>query len=154
MKTSLLKTPSNDLAVTALADQLRPVMLRINRHLRREPQKLGISALDAQLLGMIKSLAGAGVSELADVEQMSRPAMSMHVKRLEAAGWVERRAEPGEDRRRTRIDLSEKGRVALEAVQRSRNDWIEARLSALDADELAALQAALPPLRRLVEVKP
>ncbi|MBV9840950.1 MAG: MarR family transcriptional regulator [Sphingomonadaceae bacterium] len=134
-----------------LADRLRPILLKLGRHLRRETQKLGISPLDAQLLAVIKARPGAGVSELADIEQMSRPAMSMHVKRLEAAGWLERGVEPGSDRRRTRILLSGAGRAALEAVRRSRTDWLEARLAALEPAELAVLAAALPPLGLLVE---
>ncbi len=78
--------------VLPLADALRPVLLRASRALRREAQRAGVSALDAQLLGAVKKNAGVGVSELADREQMTRASMSGHVKRLEAAGWIERAA--------------------------------------------------------------
>ena len=47
-----------------LADQLRPVMLKLSRHLRREALKVGVSALDAQLLGIIKMKPGTGVLRL------------------------------------------------------------------------------------------
>ena len=140
--------------VTGLSDHLRPVMLKLSRHLRREAQKVGISALDAQLLGIIRKHPGLGVSELAALEQMSRPAMSVHVKRLEAAGWLTRAAdEPDADRRRVRLALSGEGMRALDAVRRTRNDWLEARLARLTEEERTALGAALPPLLRLVEMR-
>ena len=58
--------------------------------MRREAQKAGVSALDAQLLGAIAAHPGVGGGELAEHEQMSAPSMSAHVKRLQAAGWIER----------------------------------------------------------------
>jgi len=80
--------------------------------------------------------------------------MSAHVKRLEEAGWLMREAEdPDGDRRRVRLVLSPEGKRALEAIRRTRNDWLEARLGQLSAEEFAALDAALGSLVRLVEVK-
>jgi DNA-binding MarR family transcriptional regulator len=144
--------PSAQLSV--MADQLRPTILKLSRHLRREAQKVGVSALDAQLLGVIKLRPGVGASDLADMEQMSRPAMSAHVKRLLAAGWLTRQTEaPGADKRRVGLVLSPKGVQALNAIRRSRNDWLAARLAILTEAECATLQTALAPLGRLVEVK-
>jgi DNA-binding MarR family transcriptional regulator len=153
-----VKTASSSVGVKAdpggLADHLRPVILKLSRHLRREAQKVGVSALDAQLLGVIKLWPGVGVSELAELEQMSRPAMSAHIKRLEASGWLSRQSEePQGDRRRVRLALTGKGAQALAAIRRSRNDWLAARLSKLDDEERSALDAALGPLRRLLELK-
>ena len=84
----------------ALADELRPALLRAARQLRREAQKAGVSALDAQLLNALRKTPGAGVADLAKGEQMTRPSMSGHVKRLEAAGWVARDPEGNRDGRR------------------------------------------------------
>ena len=152
MESSAVRT--SETAVGQLADQLRPVILKLSRHLRREAQKVGISALDAQLLGMVKLSPGMGVSDLAEVEQMSRPSMSAHIKRLEAAGWLIRGGEPPEgDKRRVPLTVSGKGLQALVAIRRSRNDWLAARLTTLNDAERAALQAGLSALTRLVEVK-
>ncbi len=142
------------LDVADLADQLRPVMLKLSRHLRREALKVGLSDLDAQLLGIVKRKPGLGVSELADIEHMSRPTMSAHVKRLDEAGWLKREAENSDgDRRRVRLLLTPEGTHALEAIRRSRNDWLEARLGRLSGEEFAALDAALGSLVRLAEMK-
>ena len=142
---------SADKDVLPLADELRPVLLRASRALRRESQRAGVSALDAQLLGAVKKNAGIGVSELADREQMTRASMSGHVKRMEQAGWIERAQPDEDDRRRVSLLITAKGAKALEAIRRRRNDWLAARLAKLSPGERAALAAAAGPLVRLAE---
>jgi DNA-binding MarR family transcriptional regulator len=137
--------------VLALADLLRPALLRASRSLRREAQRAGVSALDAQLLGAVKKHPGIGVCDLADREQMTRASMSGHVKRLTAAGWIDRTAGAGDDRRRSGLELTGKGAKALEAIRRRRNDWLAARLAALPSSARAALAAAAEPLMQLGE---
>lgn len=135
-----------------LADRLRPLLLQLSRQLRREAQKSGLSPLDSQILMAVKQTPEIGVSELAQSEQMSRPTMSVHVKRLEAAGWIERRASgDDEDRRRVRLALSEEGKRMLASVRRSRTDWLVSRLAQMMPEELAALDAGIAPLGRLIE---
>jgi DNA-binding MarR family transcriptional regulator len=135
--------------VLALADALRPALLRASRALRREAQRAGVSALDAQLLGAIKKNAGIGVGDLADREQMTRASMSGHVKRLVKAGWIDRSADENDDRRRAGLSLTARGAKALDAIRRRRNDWLAARLASLGPAERAALAAAAAPLDRL-----
>src|SRR5690242_8918763 len=117
--------------ILPLADALRPALLKASRALRREAQRAGVSALDAQLLQAVKRTGGIGVSELAEREQMTRASMSGHVKRLEAAGWIVRAAPDDDDRRRVGLSLTAKGAKALEAIRRRRNDWLAARLARL-----------------------
>src|SRR5213592_3988815 len=93
---------SETLAATdpiALADLLRPALTRVSRRLRLEAQRAGLSAQDVFLLSHIRKHPGVGVSALADAEQTSRPTMSGHVKRLEAAGLVLRREDADDARR-------------------------------------------------------
>ena len=142
-------SPTHAKDVLALAEILRPALLRASRALRREAQRAGASALDAQLLGGIKKNPGIGVSELADREQMTRASMSGHVKRLERAGWIARTLGDEHDRRRVGLTLTDRGGRALDAIRRRRNDWLAARLAVLDASERAALAAAAGPLERL-----
>ena len=137
--------------ILPLADALRPALLKASRALRRESQRAGVSALDAQLLGAVKKNAGIGVSELAEREQMSRASMSGHVKRLEAAGWIARADANAEDRRRVGLTLTVKGGKALDAIRRRRTDGLAAGLARLTAQERAALAAAAAPLARLAD---
>jgi len=151
MTTTMLR-PAAD--VSALADALRPAILRISRQLRREAQPLGLTPLDATLLTAVSKREGVGVSELAELEQTSRPTMSAHVKRLEAAGWLKRLPPPSDDKRRFGLAITATGRRSLDAVRRRRNDWLEARLAALDPTQRAALEQALGPLGQIAGEQP
>ena len=108
----------------ALAETLRPGLLRVSRLLRREAQKAGVSALDAQLLGAIVKQPGVSGGELAEAEQMSAPSMSAHLKRLEAAGWIEREPPGDGDRRRVGLRVTPAGEAAVDAIRAQRNDWL------------------------------
>src|SRR5690349_18281968 len=132
-----------------LAETLRPALLRVTRRLRQEAQKVGVSALEALILGQIKRNAGIGVCDLADAEQISRPTMSGHVKRLEAAGWVVR-ADHAQDGRRSGLAVTPAGEARLEDIRRLRNDWLSARLAKLPAADRDRLAAAALPLLQLL----
>lgn len=132
-----------------LAEALRPLLLRVSRRLRQEAQKAGVSALDALILGQIKRAPGVGVCDLADAEKLSRPTMSSHVKRLEAAGWVAR-ADHVDDGRRSGLRVTPAGEARLEEIRKLRNDWLSVRLARLSPDSRDQLaQAALPLLQLL-----
>lgn len=141
------------LEITALAEALRPALLRVSRRLRLEAGKAGLSVLDALILGLLKKTPGLGVSELAEIEQTSKPTMSAHVMRLEAAGLLERRADAN-DRRRSGLAVTPAGHRKLDAIRRERNDWLAARLAKLAPDERRRIAAAAAPLLRLTEVEP
>lgn len=137
-----------DPEIFTLAEALRGPLLRASRKLRHEGQKAGLSAQDALILGYLKKHPGAGVSELADFEQISRPTMSGHVKRLETAGWVVR-TDDAEDGRRQGLTVTPAGARKHEASQRHRSDWLAAQLLRLTREERQALAAAAAPLRKL-----
>ena len=133
-----------------VANGLRPTLLHLNRRLRRELGPLGITGGQASLLWAIRSRPGVGVRELAEGEGVSPPAMTAYVDRLEAAGLVARtrslRARrPGEH---ARADEGGRGRRAAPS---RRTAWLAARLKRLDPDQLGAIEAALPALRKLIE---
>jgi DNA-binding MarR family transcriptional regulator len=134
----------------ALANELRPILLQLNRQLRRELAPLGITAGQAALLHAIRTEPGIGVRELSAREGMSAPTMSVHVDRLEAAGLVTR-TRSGADRRRVRLELTEEGLRVLRAARSRRTAWLASKLKRLAPEELAAVEAALRPLARLLE---
>lgn len=136
-----------------LAEALRPALLRVSRRLRQESAKAGVSAQDAMLLGSILKNPGIGVCDLADAEQTSRPTMSSHVKRLEAAGWIARRGHD-DDGRRSGLAITPAGERQLDAIRRRRNDWLAARLAKLSETERERLAAAAEPLLKLMSLEP
>jgi DNA-binding MarR family transcriptional regulator len=141
----------DDLDPAALADALRPGLLRVARRLRLEAQRAGLSQQDVFLLSYIRKNPGVGVSALAEAEQTSKPTMSGHVKRMEAAGLIVR-ASDAEDARRTGLTISPAGVRKLDAIRRQRNDWLAGRLARLSPAERARLAAAAEPLLKLVAV--
>ncbi|HWQ24924.1 MAG TPA: MarR family transcriptional regulator [Gaiellaceae bacterium] len=132
-----------------LADELRPVLLRLARELRRETERLGVTASQATLLWLVKRSPGLALAELAAEEGISPPALSGHVDRLERARLLER-VRSSDDRRRVGLRLTEEGARLLRRVRARRTTWLAERLRALEPEELATLEAAVPALRRLL----
>jgi DNA-binding MarR family transcriptional regulator len=133
----------------ALANELRPVVLRLARHVRRESADLGVTAGQASLLAQIDDHPGITARELADHERISAPGMSAHLDRLETADLIVRTR--GNDRRRVGLTLSPKGRRVLKSVRAQRTAWLAERLEGLDEDARSAIEEAIGPLARLLE---
>src|SRR5437773_11594037 len=135
---------------TVLANRLRPVLLKLNRQLRREIHSLGVTGGQVGLLVQIKSRPGIGMRELAAVERMSVPGMSKFIARLEEAGLVQRAPVAG-DQRRVGLSLTAAGHKVLRSVKSKRTAWLSARLRQLAPEELEAIDAAIEPLAHLLE---
>jgi DNA-binding MarR family transcriptional regulator len=133
-----------------VANRLRPVLLKLNRELRREIHSLGVTGGQVSLLNQIKQEPLIGIRELAERERMSKPGMSKYVARLEAARLV-RRSELV-DKRRVGIELTDEGERVILSVKRRRTAWLAERLRGLSPDELDAVDAAVEPLLALLEV--
>jgi len=132
-----------------VADDLRPVFLRLARELRKETEQLGVTARQATLLWLVKRSPGLSLAELAAEEGISPPALSGHVDRLERAGLIDR-VRSSEDRRRVGLRLTDDGARLLRRVRARRTTWLAERLRALDPAELEAIEAAIPALQQLL----
>ena len=135
----------------ALANRLRPVLLQINRHLRREVHPLGVTGGQVSLLVAIRRSPGVGVRELAAREGISPAAMCRHVDRLQEAGLVERIPGTGGDRRRVGLELTSEAERVLRLVRSRRTAWLATRLKRLEPQQLDALDAAIEPLAALLQ---
>jgi DNA-binding MarR family transcriptional regulator len=87
--------------------------------------------------------------ELAAAERISAPALSGHVDRLAKAGLLERVRDEA-DRRRVGLRLTGEGERLLRRVRARRTTWLADRLKGADDEELAAIEAAIEPLGRLL----
>jgi len=132
-----------------VADDLRPVLLRLARELRKETEQLGVTARQATLLWLVKRSPGLSLAELAAEEGISPPALSGHVDRLERAGFIER-VRSSEDRRRVGLRLTEEGARLLRRVRARRTTWLAERMRALDPAELEAIETAIPAFQQLL----
>ena len=133
-----------------MANELRPVLLQLNRQLRRELAPLGITGGQAALLHLVRSHPGIGVRELARMEGVSAAGMSTALTRLEDAGLI-RRVRGEVDRRRVGLELTTEGQRVLRSARSRRTAWLAARLQRLSDEELAAVADVIEPLSRLLD---
>jgi len=145
-----LTMPVMTLEPLAVANRLRPALLKVARELRRESHALGVTGGQVSLLFQIQQNRGIGVRDLAALERISPASMSSHVDRLERAGLILRTPDPS-DRRRQGLSLSREGERVLRSVKSRRTAWLAARLQQLSPEELAAIDAAVEPLLTLLE---
>jgi DNA-binding MarR family transcriptional regulator len=114
--------------------------------LRGTSQELSRTTLS--VLARLRDAGPQRVTALAVHEAVAQPTMTALVGRLEARGLVVRGADPG-DARAVRVAITPAGLEALAGRRAERTALLEARLAALDPDERAAIDRALPALDRL-----
>lgn len=135
-----------------LAAELRPTILRLSRNIRRQANSQGTSSVDVQILISINDNPGITSGELATKEQMSRPSMTGHIKRLVQQGHV-RKAAPGigSDGRYVALRITRAGKTFLTAFARNRRDWLAERITELSMQERSDLDHALKSIRVILE---
>src|SRR3954468_7586118 len=142
------QTTKQHLDAMAVADSLRPTLLRLARELRRE-KIAGVSPHQVGLLVAIKYTPGVTVGELATEERVSTAAMSKRVSRLERDGLVTRTQETA-DRRRVGLTLTDEGQRPLRRVPPRPPRGAARPPDPLSPAELAAVGAAVDALGHLL----
>ena len=132
-----------------IANELRPVLLKLSRQVRRELHELDVTAGQVSILAHISNRPGIGVGALAELEGVSAPRMSKVVHELHAAELLT--SERGTDRRRVGLEVTPRGNTVLRSVKKRRTAWLAARLQRLEPEELEALEAAIEPLTKLLK---
>ena len=132
-----------------IANELRPVLLRIARELRREIHSLGVSGGQVTALETIKRRPGITAARIAELERISAPAVSNHLARMEKANLIQR-TRGDVDRRQVGLALTPEGEKVLRSVRQRRTAWLAARLDKLDQAERAAVEQAIGPLEKLL----
>ena len=117
----------------------------------------GRAALNLTALLTLSALEREGpvrVTTLAAAAGIGQPAMTEMIQRLERQGLVTRVDDP-EDGRVALVSLSDEGRALRGDQQRERRDRLAVLLTALPAEDEAALnlamRVALPIIRRLID---
>jgi DNA-binding MarR family transcriptional regulator len=132
----------------ALAGVLRDAVGRLGRRMRQHASHPELSLGQLAALRSLEVHGPMSPTELAAHEKVQPPSMTKIVARLEELGYVSRAPHP-EDRRQVIVTISPDGAALLDDDRRRRDAWVAQRLHALDADEVAALRAALPVLEKL-----
>lgn len=91
------------------------------------------------------------LTELTANEQVTQSAITQLVTRLERDGLVERRSDPN-DGRVVLVHITPKGAQVIDSRRLDRIAQLAKFMEGLDPEERQAIAAALPALRRLVEL--
>ena len=117
---------------------------------RRLTPQHRLSLTQGSVLGELVTGGARRMSALAELEGVRQPSMTDLVRRLERLGLVARAPDPV-DRRAVLITATDAGRHYIEELVRAREEFLRERLTALDPADRAAIEAALPALRRLID---
>jgi DNA-binding MarR family transcriptional regulator len=128
----------------ALANELRPVLLRIARHLRAETHTRGITGGQVSLLVALEFNPGMTAQQLAEREGLSAPGVSGHLARLEGQKLIRR--ERTSDRRQVGLHLTAEGKRVLATVREQRTSWLAGRIEELSPEDREKIHAAIGPL--------
>ena len=108
-----------------------------------------LSMVAASTLADLERRGPRRVTELAESQGVTQPAMTGLVGRLAAGGLVDRAPDPA-DRRGVLVTVTDDGRAVLAARREARASALAALLDDLDVDDYAALAAAVGAINRLV----
>jgi DNA-binding MarR family transcriptional regulator len=117
--------------------------------LRRRPRDISLTA--AATLGTVERTGPRRITELAASEGIAQPSMTVLVTSLERQGLVSRRPDPA-DQRAVLVALTDAGADYLRARRQAGAAAFVQLIDKLTGDELDALLAAAPALRRLAEL--
>ncbi|MET8446235.1 MarR family transcriptional regulator [Streptomyces sp. NPDC005209] len=131
-----------------LADTLVGIQRVIRRRLRGGLTAPRLRGAEVELLRLVETRPGIGVSDAAKELYLAGNSVSTLVNRLAKAGYLVRETDPA-DRRAARLELTDAARARLGDWQRRRAALVARHVSLLDEAEREALHAALPALRKL-----
>ncbi len=116
------------------------------RAVRRAPRDLTITS--AATLATLDRTGPRRITDLAAIEGVTQPAMTVLVRVMEESGLVERRGDPS-DKRVTMVWLTEAGVSYVRARRRAGVEAFARLIDQLSDGEVEALTAALPALQHL-----
>ena len=89
----------------------------------------------------------ASVSELAEIKQISRPAISQAVDNLVNRGWVTRK-QGIEDRRYVQLELTPAGNDLITATFKRNRQWMSEKMASLNSEEIDMVIRAMDLLEK------
>jgi MarR family transcriptional regulator, transcriptional regulator for hemolysin len=129
---------TDDYIGVVISDVARLIRTAFDRRVR----ELGITRAQWLLLTRLHRNPGVSQSELADLMEVERASAGRMIDRMEANGWVERRAQNG-DRRVKRVYLTEEAERVHRRIWRVAEETVDNALSDLSAAEAGQLISLL-----------
>jgi len=144
--------PAATLEETLAAD-LAAAWGGVRRRLRRGARAVvggaPLTGAQVELLRLVEAQPGIGVGEAAAALHVAPNTVSTLVGHLVGHGLIERRPDPA-DRRAARLELTTAARERMRRFRDERDRLLAAALAELDAEDVAALNASLPAMERLL----
>ncbi|MER6061551.1 MarR family transcriptional regulator [Streptomyces sp. NPDC001792] len=131
-----------------LADELVRIQRLIRRRLRGGLSVPRLRGAEVELLRLVESRPGIGVSDAAKALHLAGNSVSTLVNQLVRGGYLIRETDPT-DRRAARLQLTEAAEKRLGDWKRRRAELVGRHVARLDDTDREALRAALPALRKL-----
>lgn len=117
--------------------------------LRRGPREMSLTSLST--LATLDRTGPRRITDLAVIQGVAQPSMTVLVTTLERSGLVERRGDPA-DKRVALVSLTAAGADLLRSQRRAGAEALSQLIGKLPDDEAAALVAAIPALGHLREL--
>jgi MarR family transcriptional regulator, organic hydroperoxide resistance regulator len=136
----------------SLADRLARANFLLSESFYEQLSKHGLSATEWRVLAALSEQDGVKLTALAAIVLFKQPTLTKAIDRMERTQLVQRRT-PDEDRRRTLVFLTDRGRrVVAPLLQRARqhDDTVTRALGVPVARELMAALALL--IERLLDM--
>jgi MarR family transcriptional regulator for hemolysin len=134
---------TDDYIGVVISDVARLLRTAFDRRVRR----LGITRAQWLVLTRLHRHPGASQSELADMLEVERASAGRMIDRLEANGWVERRARNG-DRRVKRVYLTAEAQRVHRRIWRVAETTVDDALAGLSAQDRAQLMRFLTRVKK------
>ncbi len=130
-------------------ESIPPVWTHVRAYIRETAsENYGISVEQFHILRHIRGGIDS-ISELAEVKNISRPAISQAVEVLVQQELITRR-QSELDRRFVHLELSEKGKSLLKAVFDQTREWMADQFSDATPEEMDRLKISFSTLRKLL----
>jgi len=117
--------------------------------IRQRDRELSLTAVST--LATLERTGPWRLTDLAVNEGVTQPSMTTLVTQLEGLGFAERRSDPG-DRRVVLVAVTRGGQQYLRSMRRAGASVFTALIGRLAEQDVAALSAALPALRHLLDL--
>ncbi|KQM78112.1 MarR family transcriptional regulator [Pedobacter sp. Leaf216] len=134
-----------------IAAKLRSTVTRLTRQLRKQNVSSEFSNAELLTMSLLEQHGKMLSTELADLERVSKQAISQIINRLFDAKCVERFPSE-EDKRKVFIGLTKLGEKHIIASRKIKEEWLVQTMEKIfSSEEINLIQAFLPLLSRLVE---
>lgn len=134
---------------TEVAEKLHSVAVHLLRNAKKHDQESGLTPERLSLLSILVYVGPQTINRLADMEQVSAPAITRTVKSLEKQGYVIK-SRSKTDQRVVYVAPTRKSQQLLDETRRKRVDRIEYLLEGAADEDLKQLKAAITILEKQI----